>query len=436
MDIKIINAKVLLFEGKNVVLSNKEVGILNGKIIKIEDKISDTYKPSRVIDFKGDILAPSFINGHTHSAMTLFRGVADDLPLDSWLFDRIFPMEAHLTPEDIYYGTYLAIMEYLSSGISLFADMYFMPEVIAEVAKKAKMKCILVSGTNDIGGDDPDQVAALMEERFNKFNNYDKNISYMLGLHAEYTCSQKLITNVADLSYKYKAPTYIHLSETLKEVGDCTVKNNGLTPPMYLHKLGYFDNGGVVAHGVYLDKDDMEILKSSNISVVTNPASNLKLASGIAPLYSMENTGLNISIGTDGAASNNSLDMFREMYLSSVLQKYYMKDASLISAENVLRYATINGARAFSLNNTGEIKVGNSADLIRIDVSKPHFYPQSNLIKNLVFSANKGDVLMTMVNGEILYENGEYNIGINKEEIYSGAKKCIKRLLEKANFNS
>lgn len=344
-------------------------------------------------------------------------------------------MEANLTPDDIYYGTYLAILEYLSSGISTFADMYFMPEVIAEVVKNSKMKCVLVSGSNDIGGEDADDVATLIEDRYNKFNNFSQNISYMLGLHAEYTCSEKLIANVADLSYKYKAPTYIHLSETLKEVGDCTVKNNGLTPPMYLHKLGFFDNGGAVAHGTYLDKDDMQILKDSNVSVVTNPASNLKLASGIAPLYSISNSGVNIAIGTDGPASNNSLDMFREMYLASVLQKYYMKDASLISAEEVLRYATINGAKALGLKNAGEIKVGNSADLIRIDINKPHYYPQSNLVKNLIFSGGRSDVVMTMVGGEILYENGKFNIGISTDEIYKGAESCIKRLLEKANFS-
>lgn len=416
------NATVLTMEDKKKILFNTDVLVENDKIVRI-GKIND--KAEKIIDFEGDILMPSFINGHSHSAMTLFRSVADDTSLQTWLFDNIIPMENHLIADDVYYGTLLAILEYISGGITTFCDMYYFPEMIAKATTECGLNTIICGGT--IENDDNKKVREL-EENYNRFNSYSQNVKYMLGVHAEYTSTEKFLELVSDLSIKYKAPTYIHASETLTEVGECTVRHNGLTPPLYLDKLGFFDNGGAIAHGTYLDKDDIAILKQRNVAVISNPASNLKLAGGIAPIFSMVENGLTVGLGTDGAASNNSLDMFREMYLVSVLQKYIMRDASVIPAFKALQMATSDGYKAFGISNKGKVKEGFIADLIRINTKSPQMNPLNNVEKSIVFSANKSDVLMTMSGGKILYENGKFTLDLDVNEIFSKCKESVQRI--------
>jgi len=320
----------------------------------------------------------------------------------------------------------LQMAEYAKSGITAIADMYSHPEITAEAAKKSNIALIMCGGLNDLSLK-TDNVLKDIENNYLKYNNINKRLRYQIGIHAEYTCSDKLIEGVADLSQSYNAQTYIHLSETLKEVGECTVNRNGLTPPQYLSKVGFFDNGGIVAHCTYIDKDDMEILKQHNIYPAINSASNLKLASGIAPLYSMIKCGLNLTIGTDGVASNNSASMFKEMYLFSCLQKERMKMAEIISAEETLYAATVNGYKALNING-GELIEGNFADIILIDINQPNMKPENNLKKHLVYSADNSNVLMTIAAGKIIYENGNYNIGEDIDKIYRECEKSIKRL--------
>ncbi|MCL1901035.1 MAG: amidohydrolase [Firmicutes bacterium] len=428
MRTKIINANLVDVESGKVVPNSSVV--INGGIIEevLTDNISgENFE--KTIDFKNDLLMPAFINAHTHSAMTLFRSIADDISLEKWLFDHIFPLEKKLTSEDIYNGTMLAVLEYVRGGIATIGDMYSDEKAVLDAAKLSGINVVCVGGASDISKQAKEQIE-IQEDNYLNLNGKLENFSYIIGCHAEYTCSENLIDLLVDLSYKYKTPLYTHASETLKEVGDCAVRHDNLSPILYLSKHGFFDNGAILAHCVHADKDDIKVLQKNDVSVVHNPSSNLKLASGIAPVYTMQKNGINVVLGTDGAASNNSLDMFKEMYLSSVLQKAQMSDACAGKAHDSIKMATLNGARALNLKNRGVIKKGYKADLIRVDINGAHMQPNNNLFNNLVYAAKSSDVLMTMANGKILYENGSYFIGEKPERIVLKAKSSIKRLTE------
>ena len=427
MKIKLKNAHIFTV---NETFQQFEKGCLTVKDDKItyvgkDDRNIEDY--DRVIDCHGDILMPGFVNAHAHSGMTLFRGLADGLPLDRWLFDRIFPLEAKLTPEDVYYGTLLAILEYVKAGITFVGDAYFFPEAMYKAYDLTGLRGKYVCMPNDISSE-PEKTLETLKQNFASYHNKTDLFSLILGVHAQYTCSDKFLTGVADFAIVNKQPLYTHISETLKEVGDCTVSHGGLTPPQLLHKIGFFENGGTVAHGVHLDKEDIALLSQSNVSIVHNPSSNLKLASGIAPVFAMLSQGINVALGTDGAASNNSLDMFKEMYLMSVLQKASMYDATAVTVEQTLRAATVNGARALFSEKVGILKEGYQADIIRISTKSAHFKPHNEYINHLAYSAKSSDVVMTMVAGKILYESGKYNIGIDEKTVYKECEKIIKRL--------
>ena len=425
MKIRFKNAKIL----KNAFadITEGEVHIDGGAIVYVGKE--KPFEADAVKDCGGNLLIPSFANAHAHSAMTLFRGAADDLPLKTWLYDRIFPLEDHLTEEDVYWGNLLAAAEYVRGGVTAVADMYFYDDVILETLRdKAGLALALCSGANDIGGG-TEQELENIEAAYNKYRG--ERLKNFIGLHAEYTCSDALLEGVADLSAKYGAPTYIHCAETLGEVGECSVRR-ALTPVEYLHKIGFFDNGGIIAHGTYLDKNDIALLNDKNVCVASNPSSNLKLASGVAPVYSMLKNGVKVALGTDGAASNNKLSMFREMYLMSCLQKERMKDASAVNAETALCAAGKTGWEALGFNG-GEIAEGKVADLALIDLSAPSMRPLTDIKKSLVYAADTSAVSMTVAGGRIVYENGEYYIGEKIDDIYKNAEKCVKRLLKEAD---
>ena len=426
MNLLIKNAKILTDAFSPII--NGDVAVENGKITYVGKACNKETQFDKIVDAKGNLLTSGFCNAHAHSAMTLFRGVADDLPLKEWLFDKIFPMEDNLTEEDIYWGTKLAILEYAKSGITAVADMYFYDNAITKAFENTGLALALCSGKNDIGGG-TDNALDYIEKAYLKYK--DKNrLKYIMGLHAEYTCSDKLMLGVADLVAKYEAPSYIHLSETLNEVGECQVKR-GLTPPEFLHKIGFFDYGGIIAHGTYLDKNDIDLLKEKNVYCASNPSSNLKLASGVAPIYTMLNRGMKVCIGTDGAASNNSLSAFKEMYLLSALQKERMKDAACVSAEETINSATPVGYEALGFNG-GLVKVGLDADLVLINLDSPNMRPLSNVKKHLVYSADTSNVIMTVAGGRIVYEKGNFFVGEDVDTIYVNAEKSMKRLIKQA----
>ena len=263
---------------------------------------------------------------------------------------------------------------------------------------------------------------------YEKYNHDHELISFCLGFHAEYTTSEKLLKEVALLAHNYHAPVYTHNSETVREVEECRART-GMTPTGYLESLGMFEYGGGGYHGVYLTEEDMDIFKKHDLSVVTNPASNMKLASGIAPIARLMERGINLAIGTDGPASNNCLDMFREMFLVTGLAKLREKDAAAVDADEVLRMATVGGAKAMGLQECDTLKAGKLADLIMIDLHQPNMQPLRNLEKNLVYSGSKQNVKMTMVGGNVLYQDGEFYLDCPKEEIFEKANEIAQKIL-------
>lgn len=380
------------------------------------DKTADT-----VYDLNGNLLMPSFKNAHTHSAMTFGRSFADDLPLQPWLYDKIFPLEAKLTPQDIYDLSMLAFLEYLTSGTSACFDMYYFPEMMSKASVDFGFRTVMTSGLNNF----KESVNAV-EDYYNKFNNYDSLVSYKLGFHAEYTTDKELIKGIAKLAEKYQAPVFTHASETKSEVEDC-IKRNGMSPTKYLDSLGIFNYGGGAYHSVWIDDEDIEIYKEKGVWAVINACSNAKLASGIAPVSKFLKSGVKVAVGTDGASSNNALDMFREMYTICATQKLNDKDASSTDANDILKASTIGSARCMGLNDCDVIDVGKKADLIVIDMHRPSMQPINNITKNLVYSGGKDVVKMTMINGKILYDNGEFK-NIDIEKIYSNAQAVIDRI--------
>lgn len=375
------------------------------------------------IDCQGNLLMPGFKDAHTHSAMTFLRSYADDVPLEEWLNKKIFPMEAKLSRRDIYDFTRLAVLEYLTSGITSVFDMYINPDAVAEACMDMGMRCVLVSGLNNFTSS-----LKQMEEEYLRLNQSGPLISYQMGFHAEYTCSRELLCGVSELAHRYKAPVYAHIAETGKEVQECRGRY-GMTPVVFLDSLGMFAYGGGGYHCVHMTEEDMEIFRRRRLYVITNPASNLKLASGIAPVAEYERRGIPVAIGTDGPASNNCLDMFREMFLVSGLSKFREGDAASMDAENVLGMATVHGAGAMGLTKADVLKKGKLADLILIDLQQPNMQPVHNIPKNLVYSGSKSNVLMTMIHGRILYYKGEFRTGTEPGEIYRRCEEALKRML-------
>ncbi|MBQ2581048.1 MAG: amidohydrolase [Ruminococcus sp.] len=374
----------------------------------------------RQTDLGGDLIMPSLKNAHTHSAMTFLRSFADGLPLHEWLTQQIFPMEAKLDDERIYWFTKLAILEYLSSGCTAALDMYFYLDSYVSACTESGFRCIMCSA--DSG--DANALTAI-EDAYVKYNKPDRPfVKYIPGLHAEYTCSKELIEGIGALAKKYRTPTSAHNSETASEVAGC-IERYGMTPTQLFESVGAYDFGGVQYHCVHLSQQDIDIFKRRGITAVHCPASNLKLASGIADIKAMSNAGINVALGTDGPASNNALDMFREMYLMSVLQNIKYKDAAAFDALDVLRAATVGGAKAMYLDDCDVIAEGKQADLIVIDLHKPNMQPINNIPKNIVYSGGKSNVRLTMCAGKVLYECGEYHIGEQPEKIYAKVQSLV-----------
>lgn len=423
MNIRLFNCRILTMEdGKDIF--EGEVHVQNGKItyvgyVKPEQT---TVNWDREIDAERNILMPGFKNAHTHSAMTFLRSYADDLPLQNWLTDKVFPMEAKLTNEDMIKLSKLGILEYLTSGITSNFDMYLNNDCHAEASRQLGFRTVLCGSLNDYVSS-----VEKTEEDFYRLNDFSPLVSYKIGFHAEYTTKGKTLKALSTMANRLKQPVYTHIAETKKEVDDCYERYN-LSPFEYLDSIGMFNYGGGGFHGVWMSQKDEEICKEKNLSIVSNPSSNLKLASGIADLCSLSQKNINLALGTDGPASNNALDMFREMYLASVLQKLKHEDASAMDAGDVLKMATVGGAKAMGLDNCDIIAEGKCADLILIDMHSPNMQPENNVVKNIVYSGSKLNVKLTMVDGKILYENGLFKIDDDADNIYREANAIIERM--------
>lgn len=421
--IRFYNGKILTFENENEVkISEAEVWTDGAVICRVGETPETLPQFEREIDLRGDLLIPGFKNAHTHSGMTFLRSLADDMPLDKWLSEQVWPREARLSPDGLYVMTRLAVMEYLTSGITSCFDMYFHNDAFVRACIDSGFRAVLCGDMNNFDHDYTE-----LEDKFLRYNKTHELISYRLGFHAEYTTSLERMEFVASLVQKYREPMFTHSSETRAEVDGC-IERHGVTPTVLFDRLGMYDYGGGGFHCVHMSDEDIEIFKKRGLWAVLNPASNLKLASGIAPVKRFLDEGINLALGTDGAGSNNALDMFREMYLTSVLPKYRENDASAVDARSVLRMACVGGARAMGLCDCDGIAAGKKADLAVIDLHRPNMRPINNIPKNIVYSGSKENVRLTMVNGRVLYENGEFFIGEEPEKIYAEAEKVMETI--------
>lgn len=432
MNVRFYNAKILTTHpDKSFAVEEGELWVKGNEICYIGDGSSQQQRCAelelpemwdREIDVKQNLLMPGFKNAHTHSGMTFLRSMADDLPLQEWLYEKVFPKEGQLVPEDLYWLTALANLEYLTSGITAQFDMYYFQDQVAKACVDMGFRIVQTSGLNNFGGTPQE-----LEEKYLKFNGYHELSSYILGFHAEYTTSKELMEGVANLVQKYKAPMFVHNSETKLETDECR-ERYGVSPTQLFEKMGMYDFGGGGYHCVWFDEKDMEIFARKGLSAVTNPGSNSKLASGIAPVNEMWKRGINLAIGTDGPASNNCLDMFKEMFLVSSLAKLKDMDAAVMDANDVLYMATAGGAKAMGLESCDRLAEGKKADIIMIDLHQPNMQPVNNLTKNLVYSGSKQNVKMTMINGVILYENQNFHVNMDIDEIYKKANEVVARM--------
>lgn len=422
MKIRLYHAKILTMADELYKPFEGEIWIIDDKIDYVGEAIESEESFDRQIDCEGNLLMPGFKNAHTHSAMTFLRSYADDLPLQEWLYQRVFPMEAKLCHEDFVPLAKLAILEYLTSGITANFDMYVYNPSHAKASVEMGYRTVLCGSVNDFVGS-----VEQLEHEYLTYNAYHPLIRYQLGFHAEYTTKREILEEIARLAKKYHAPVYSHLAETEKEVRECE-KRYGMGPVKFLDSIGMYEHGGGGFHGIWMDDEDIEICRKKNVSIVTNPSSNVKLASGVADLCTLHEQGINLGIGTDGPASNNALDMFREMYLASTLPKLDKMDASVMDANKVLHMATVGSAHAMGLDDCDVLASGKQADIIMIDLKRPNMQPIHNITKNIVYSGSKDNVKMTMIAGKILYENGNFNINEDVDEIYKKANEIVKRI--------
>lgn len=424
------SADILLFEnGIYNVIKNAYLAVDGDRIAYIGKDMPDGDYDT-VKDMTGKLLMSGLYNCHNHCPMVLLRGVGSDLPLNEWLFNKVFPIEDKLKADEIYAGTNLALLEMLACGTVSFSDMYFEPQVTAKAVAEAGMKANITRPVQSFDpSEEPKDSFRIVQslELYDEWNNAaDGRVLIDFSIHAEYTCTEKITRAYSEECNKRGGLMHIHLSETVKEHNECKEKY-GKTPTEWFNDLGTFDSRAFAAHCVTLEDSDMEILLHKGVNVVHNPSSNMKLGSGFAKVQKMLDMGINVALGTDGAASNNNLDMVEEMHLASIIHNGYMKDATVMNADTVIKMATLNGAKLQGRDDCGELKVGNKADIIAISLDTPHLRPVIDEKALITYSAQSSDVCMTMVDGKILYENGEYTT-LDKEKIYFDIEKAIKKL--------
>ena len=376
------------------------------------------------------LLMPGLINCHSHIPMTLMRGVGSGLPLHEWLFDSIFPIEDKLVAEDIAAASRYALLEMIAGGTTSFSDMYFFPAMTAEAVAEAGMKANLNRCVQCfVDGQTVEQTYQIPESLalFDKYHNTENGrIRIDFSVHAEYTCKPHIVEAYSRMCAERGGRMHIHLAETAREQQEC-IDRYGKTPTEWFESLGTFDAPTAAAHCVAVTESDMDILAKHGVSVVHNPTSNMKLGSGFAPIRRMIDKGINVTLGTDGVASNNNLNMFEEMHLADIIHDGYHNDPTHIDSAWVLDMATVNGAKLQGRDDTGVLDCGKKADIIALDLSKPHLYPNFDTVALITCSAQASDVCMTMVDGKILYENGVF-LTLDADKVYADMKSAVARL--------
>lgn len=355
-----------------------------------------------VIDGKGGVLMPGLINLHNHVSMSLLRSYADDMPLMPWLTDHIWPAEDKMTPHHIYVGAKLGIAEMLLGGTTTFVDMYGSEDMVAKAAIEMGARTVLGVAFTD---GSYERFEPFAEKVIKEFAN-EPLVEVMMSPHAPYTCSPETVKKSVAFAKKHDLAVHTHISETLDEVNQIK-ERYGKTSTEYFRDLGLFELKTLAAHCVHVTPSDIEILSECGVAVSHNPQSNMKLASGFAPVLEMMRGGVTVGIGTDGPSSNNDLDLWEEMRASSFMHKCTSMDATVLPAYEILKMATVNGAKGIMRDDLGQIAVGMTADLILVDISRPHFYPRHDLIANLVYCGKASDVDTVIVNGEIVVRGKE-----------------------------
>ncbi len=409
IDLLIRNGSVLTMDPQGTLIETGAVAVSGDRIVKVEkeDALTASYQATKTIDARGGIIMPGLVNTHTHAAMTCFRGLADDLPLMTWLNDYIFPAEAKLTFDIVYDGTRLACSEMILSGTTTFCDMYLFEDAVAQAAKEAGMRAVVGEVIYDFPSPNYGPVEEGLkytEDLIEKWRD-DPLITIAVEPHSAYVCSPELLKNLHAIADRNGAPMVIHLAESEREVDDIR-ERYGRTPVGHLAEIGFLSSNLIADHCVALTPEDMTLLKDFDVKVAHNPESNMKLASGIAPIPELLKHGITVGIGTDGCASNNNLDMFQEIDTVAKLHKVHTLDPTVMDAQTVTRMATIDGARVLGLgDSTGSLEAGKKADIIVIDIRRPHLIPMYNIYSHLVYAATGSDVVTSIVNGQVLMQD-------------------------------
>ncbi|MBM0045801.1 amidohydrolase [Anaerococcus sp. mt242] len=420
MNILIKNTKILTMNDDKI--RNDNIYIKNGKIFKIG--YVEDFNADKIIDGQNFITMPGFINAHTHVGMSFFRNYGNDNELMTWLTNYIFPAEEKLNEKLVYYASLLSFAEMIKTGTTTFADMYFFEEETIKALDQAKLRAQIARGLSS-----PDQDELRIKdciELYKKYNGKDGKIEIALGPHAVYTTDKEYLLKISKVSKEYNMPIHIHLSETEFENEEC-MKRYGQSPTEVFNECNIFENRTIAAHGVHLSDSDLDILSEKNVSILHNPSSNLKLSSGICDVTRLMDKGINVALGTDSASSNNKQSMLKEIEIAALISK--LKAADNLKAYEVLKMATINSARALGIENkVGTIEEGKCADLIMIDIDNINHIPNNDLIASICYSTYENDISYVFIDGELIYENGEYKY-LDIEDIKKNVKRLSKDLL-------
>ncbi|MCD6347764.1 MAG: amidohydrolase, partial [Bacteroidales bacterium] len=430
-DIHIRNARVLCLDENFTEFSDASILIRDGRIADIrEDTATIKVEAKVTIDGSRKLIIPPFFNAHSHVAMSLLRGYSNDVPLQTWLEEYIWPAEKRIiTPDSVYLGSMISGLEMIRSGCNIFADMYFFEDEVARASEELGIRAILGEGILDFPTPNmqtPAEGLRYTKRLWKKYHDHEL-ISLSLPAHAPYTCSFDVLKDIAALSAELNIPATIHLSETKAEVEESLSKYR-MTPTEYVENTGFFENHSVCYHCNHLSDNDISIFKKNDVSVITLPNSNMLLASGIAPIVKLMSKDINIGIGTDGAASNNNQSVLKDLQLLIKLQKVMHFDPTAISARQALVIATLNGAKAYGLNHSlGSLEIGKVADMILIDTDQPHMQPLYDPYAQILYSMNESDVSTLIINGRIIMNNRCIE-SVDEEKFLKEARMFSKKL--------
>jgi len=433
VDLLLTNGTLLPLSPGSGLISQGAVAIFDGRIVDLGPKayVEEHFEPAETLDAQGGLIMPGLVNAHTHAAMSCYRGIADDLPLMEWLNRYIFPAESKSDGEQVYWGTLLACAEMIRSGTTTFCDMYLFEGQVAEATKEAGMRALVGEVLYDFPSPNYGPLERgfrYIEELINRWRG-DPLIRIAIEPHALYTCSPDLLGRCRDLAERHGVPLVIHLAESKSEIEGISQKY-GKTPVNHMENLGILSPNLIACHCVWLTEAEMDLLAHRGVKVVHNPESNMKLASGVAPIPELLARGVTVGLGTDGCASNNNLDLFQEMDSAAKLHKVHRLDPTVMPSSVVLEMATVGGAKVLGLEKQiGSLEVGKKADVIILDLNRPHLQPIYNIVSHLVYSATGADVRDVIIQGKLVMHNRKI-LTLDEERIFLKAFEWRQKITE------